>query len=63
MRMLQRFDRVERYWENQGEQMEQPVLKTDIVLTPGKGVRVGFWERGEKGEEKGGEGSEINSTR
>ncbi|KAA6413114.1 MAG: cytochrome P450 [Lasallia pustulata] len=43
VRILQRFERVERYWKD-GEQ----VLKAEIVLQPGAGVRVGFWEA--KGE-------------
>lgn len=44
VRILQRFERVERRWED-GEQF----LKSEIVLQPGAGVRVGFWEAdGEK---------------
>ncbi|MCJ1228734.1 hypothetical protein MMC12_005395 [Toensbergia leucococca] len=38
VRILQRFERVEKYWE--GEQL----IKTDIVVQPGKPVKVGFWE-------------------
>ncbi len=30
---------MERYWED-GEQ----IMKAEIVLQPGNGVRVGFWE-------------------
>ena len=39
VRILQRFERVDRYWKD-GEQL----LKAEIVLQPGAGVRVGFWE-------------------
>ena len=43
VRILQRFETVQRYWAD-GEQF----LKAEIVLQPGAGVRVGFWEAGEK---------------
>ncbi|KAI9720609.1 MAG: hypothetical protein M1812_002789 [Candelaria pacifica] len=39
VRILQRFERIERFWRD-GEQ----VMKAEIVLQPGNGVRVGFWE-------------------
>jgi len=47
VRILQRFERVERKWKD-GEQF----LKAEIVLQPGAGVRVGFWEAdvGKKGK-------------
>lgn len=41
VRMLQRFERIERYWED-GEM----TLKSEIVLSPLNGVRVGFWVAG-----------------
>jgi len=44
VRILQRFEGVHRYW-GEGEQF----LKAEIVLQPGAGVRVGFWEVGEGG--------------
>ncbi len=40
VRILQRFEFVSRYWE-----AEEQKLKSDIVLSPAHGVRVGFWER------------------
>lgn len=43
VRILQRFERIDRYWK-EGEQ----ILKAEIVLQPGAGVRVGFWEAGGK---------------
>ena len=39
MRILQRFERVGKYWQDGGAQ-----LTSDIVLSPTDGVRVGFWE-------------------
>lgn len=45
VRILQRFEGVQRYW-GEGEQF----LKAEIVLQPGAGVRVGFWEAAEAGE-------------
>ncbi len=53
VRILQRFEGVHRYW-GEGEQF----LKAEIVLQPGAGVRVGFWEvgvGGDKGEAGRGE--------
>jgi len=46
VRLLQRFDRLESYMDkvDGGE----PCLKAEIVLQPGEGVRVGFWERQKK---------------
>ncbi len=41
VRILQRFERVERRWAD-GEQF----LRAEIVLQPGAGVRVGFWDAG-----------------
>jgi hypothetical protein len=50
VRILQRFERCETFGERgpMGEDLEM-VLKAEIVLQPGAGVRVGFWE-GEKKE-------------
>ena len=39
VRILQRYDKVVSYMGPDDE-----VLKCEIVLTPGKGVKVGFWE-------------------
>ncbi len=39
VRMLQKFERIDRYWKD-GEM----ILKSDIVMAPANGVRVGFWE-------------------
>ena len=41
VRMLQRFERMERYWKD-GEM----AIKSEIVMSPVNGVRVGFWEAG-----------------
>lgn len=39
VRILQRFSRVQRYWNE-----DDLTLQSDIVLSPGeKGVRVGFF--------------------
>lgn len=40
VRLLQRFERVEGFMEDGG----MPCLKAEIVLQPGDGVKVGFWE-------------------
>ena len=45
VRMLQRFERIERYWKD-GEM----VIKSEIVISPLNGVRVGFWEAGVEGK-------------
>ena len=47
VRLLQRYDRVENFMENVDH--GKPCLKAEIVLQPGQGVRVGFFEA-EKGE-------------
>ncbi|KAL8952916.1 MAG: hypothetical protein Q9222_001206 [Ikaeria aurantiellina] len=39
VRILQRFERMSKYWTE-----EDDVLKSDILLSPKNGVRVGFWE-------------------
>jgi cytochrome P450 len=47
VRMLQRFDRLESFMPEGPE--GEPVLKAEIVLQPGAGVHVAFWEpKGEK---------------
>ncbi|OBT66685.1 hypothetical protein VE03_03950 [Pseudogymnoascus sp. 23342-1-I1] len=46
VRMLQRFGRVESLMP---EGMGVPVLKADIVLQPGEGVRTAFYEAGGEG--------------
>ena len=46
VRILQRFERVERYWDDS----VPPLMKSEIVLQPAFPVNVGFWgARGEKG--------------
>jgi cytochrome P450 len=47
VRMLQRYERVENHME--AVDGGKPCLKAEIVLQPGQGVRVGFFE-GVKGE-------------
>jgi cytochrome P450 len=42
VRMLQRFERVENFMQNVDG--GNPMLKAEIVLQPGQGVRVGFYE-------------------
>ena len=42
VRMLQRFERVAPL--GKGLDVRDPVLKAEIVLQPGMGVWVGFWE-------------------
>ena len=39
VRILQRFDRVSKYWQDSG-----PQLKCEMVMSPKDGVKVGFWE-------------------
>lgn len=39
VRILQRFERVSRYF-----QVEDQKMKSEIVLSPPNGVKVGFWE-------------------
>ena len=39
VRILQRFDRIEKYWQ-EGTQG----LRSEVVLSPTNGVKVGFWE-------------------
>ena len=39
VRMLQRFERIEKYWDEKKQK-----LKADIVISPSTGVQVGFWE-------------------
>ncbi|CAF9926024.1 MAG: hypothetical protein ALECFALPRED_003339 [Alectoria fallacina] len=40
VRILQRFDRVSKYWQDGGAQ-----FKSEVILSPKNGVQVGFWER------------------
>lgn len=45
VRVLQRFGRVEdKMPKDEGRWGGGPCLKAEIVLQPGEGVRVGFWE-------------------
>lgn len=46
VRMLQRYERIENFM--QGVDGGAPCLKAEIVLQPGQGVRVGFFEPGRK---------------
>lgn len=39
VRILQRFERVSKYWQGGGAQ-----FKSEVVLSPRDGVKVGFWE-------------------
>lgn len=39
VRILQRFEKVSKYWQD-GEVQ----IKCEVVLSPRDGVRVGFWE-------------------
>ena len=39
VRILQRFERISKYWQDEG-----PQLKCEIVMSPRNGVRVGLWE-------------------
>lgn len=39
VRILQRFERVSKYWQDGGAQ-----FKCEVVLSPSDGVQVGFWE-------------------
>lgn len=43
VRLLQRFERVENFMHK--VDAGDPCLKAEIVLQPGQGVRVGFYER------------------
>jgi len=43
VRMLQKFERVQGFMESLDG--GDPCLKAEIVLQPGQGVRVGFWEK------------------
>lgn len=46
VRLLQRFERLETYMPEVLSGNGQPVLKAEIVLQPGNGVHVGFWDVG-----------------
>ncbi len=39
VRILQRFERVSKYWQDGG-----PQFKCEMVMSPRNGVKVGFWE-------------------
>ena len=39
VRLFQHFDRVERYYTD-----EEFVIKAEIVMQPGNGIKVGLWE-------------------
>ena len=39
VRILQRFERISKYWQDGGTQ-----FKCEVVLSPKDGVKVGFWE-------------------
>ena len=41
VRIMQRFERIEKYWP--GTEVQ---FKAEIVLTPLEGVEIGFWETG-----------------
>lgn len=46
VRILQRFERVERLWEDDGT----PLFKSQVVISPARPIVVGFW--GAQGGEK-----------
>ena len=39
VRILQRFESISKYWNDDG-----PQFKCKVVITPCDGVKVGFWE-------------------
>lgn len=41
VRILQRFERIEKYWD---QPEGAPLFKSEIVLSPASPVTVGFWE-------------------
>jgi hypothetical protein len=64
VRMLQRFDKLDSLGENGCAERGEvggvrvggpggPVLKAEIVLQPGMGVWVGFWDKGVDGNQRG----------
>ena len=46
VRILQRFERIEKYWVLDGG----PLFKSEIVLSPRRPVKVGFWQEGVEGK-------------
>lgn len=46
VRLLQRFERVDKHWPD-----SDAILKSEIVLSPAHGVKVGFWAT-TQGDEK-----------
>lgn len=46
VRIMQRFERIEKYWP--GTEVQ---FKAEVVLSPLKGVEIGLWEAG-YGKEK-----------
>ena len=50
VRLLQRFERVENFMGV--VDAGSPCLKAEIVLQPGQGVRVGFFEKDQGEKEK-----------
>lgn len=46
VRILQHFERIDKYWADSEQK-----LKSEIVLSPSNGVKVGFWEAGRKEQE------------
>lgn len=46
VRILQRFERIDKYWDD-----DKQKLKSEIVLSPANGVKVGFWKAGRKEEQ------------
>lgn len=45
VRILQRFGRMEKSWTE-----DEDFLKSDTVLTPRNGVKLGFWQARQAGE-------------
>ena len=45
VRLFQRFGRVERYYTD-----DELITKTEIVMQPGNGIKVGLWEAQDKSQ-------------
>ena len=52
VRILQQFERVENFGGG-GEVGKGPKMRCEVVMSPGEGVRVGFWDAKEEAMESG----------
>jgi cytochrome P450 len=52
VRLLQRFDRLESFMPEVINGDGQPTLMAEIVLQPGDGVKVGFWDAADLSEKE-----------